>query len=823
MSGQAAEKARLERQRRVDVQPSGRKSTSPIPEEDELHSVAQKPRDGVLSLGSAPDMKRKKKTGSAVSAEEVVYKPGDRMSKMQTPSSGAANVNRSNGGVPVPVASSHVLEAGSDSDDQPLRKKAKTASAQAGDVDGEGGVAISEPRRNPMRRRRAPVVEAPASLQPGPQRARGKGKGKAKEPSPEPEESESESSVDDESGSEDEDSESEGSGNSDLGSEDEECMGDKDIDPKKEELEQLDDEVAEEEGGDEESETVPQPEPSTSRRRTRATAAPTPIAKAQAKKRGGQRFRRNAARFEGEIDVGVSADKISPLTPEQREQGLAEFDQDARYSLEARKQLAQDVADEVLLDSPMSNVMVNFYLDNGVDFLLRLLKRHISEDRRAVIGRREASADEVFARLPAPTEEELSQAFCYLGRLVSKETPDSADESPDKVIYGGSASSPKPFGGFSRWRQYLSVRRGKYNPESIYWTSLLVKQKYRPQLRMVAGMDKIDTSPVVVVFLEGFLVDFFGTMDEGYAPKPGSAGERFHRRAYEDAWKAAVPPRRMAFAAHGGANHAHPLKQGVGRHGPKVKYVRYVLEFKCPVEVCDVDRTGFAIMKLDWRVNKLPFVHARYICDRCHVCMQRQMKNEKLNKPSQIDEVKFNSARQGMVARRGLKVKHRRAEKEQMIKDGLCYGCSEKGTKVEFTDGVHTNPWGDLVKSPIVCKKCLDSFDSGRRGNKTPVESLAARRAFVAHGGLRERQYQVSVVQNLTCYGRTADGHKPYDDYVASQWVKWEDGDDKTAYICHPCRSRTMRGYQAKGSPIDQRSNAQKLQHLRAAWKNSPW
>ncbi|GAB1742272.1 hypothetical protein NU219Hw_g7827t1 [Hortaea werneckii] len=206
------------------IQPSGRKSTSPIPEEDELLSVAEKPSDGVLLLGSAPNMKRKKKTGSAASAKEVVYKHSDRMSNTQAPRPGAVNVNRSNGGVPAPAASSHVLKAGSDNNNKPLRKKSKTANAQADDVDGEGSV---------------PVIEAPASLQSGPQRARSKGK--AKELSPKPEESESKSSGDDETGSEDKESEFEGSGNDNLSSEDEECVGDKDIDPKKEQQELLDD------------------------------------------------------------------------------------------------------------------------------------------------------------------------------------------------------------------------------------------------------------------------------------------------------------------------------------------------------------------------------------------------------------------------------------------------------------------------------------------------------------------------------------------------------------------------------------------------------
>ncbi|KAI7190938.1 hypothetical protein KC318_g1614 [Hortaea werneckii] len=824
VSEHAAERARLERQQQVEVQPSGRKSTSPIAEEDELLSVAEKPGDGVLSLGSAPDMKRKKKTGSAASVEEVVYKPSDRMSKIQAPRLGAANVNRSNGGVPVPAVSSHVLEAGGDSDDEPLRKKAKTASVQAGDVDGEGGVPVGEPRRNPTRRGRAQVVEAPASLQSGPQRARGKGKGKAKEPSPEPEESESESSEDDELGSEDEESEFEGPGDDEPDPKDEEYVGDDDIDPEKELQEQLDDEVADEESGDEESDPEPQPEPRTSRRVTRATAAPTPIAKAQAKKRGRQRLPRNAARFEGVIDVGLSADKISPLTPEQREQGLAEFDQDARHSLEARRQLAQDVANEVVQDSPMTNAMVDFYLDNDVDLLIGLLKKHISEDRRAVIGRREADADEVFARLPAPTEEELSQAFCYLGRLVSKGSADIADESPEKVIYSGSASSPKPFGGFSRWRQYLSVRKGTLKAGS-YWTRLLVRQKYRPQLRMVAGMDKIQVSPVVVAFLEGFLVDFFETIDEAYEPEPGSNGELYHKRAYIDAWKAAVPPRRKAFAAHSGANHAHPLKQGVARNPPRLKYIRYVLEFKCPVEVCDNDRTGLPspAKQRYWRRNQLSFVHARYICSCCHMCMKKYMRDEKLDRPSQIDEVKFNSARQKRMVRGSLGTKQRTAKKQEARKNGICYGCSAEGIKATSTVGLETNPWPDLVEGLLVCHSCVAFYNSRRANGQDPAEIVRERRAFVAGGGRRHKGYHLETVQNLTCYAVASDGHKPHDDLDTNEWVKWESGDDKLAFICKRCHTRTMRGYQTKGSPIDRRSKARKLQDLRAAWEKKPW
>ncbi|KAI7550578.1 hypothetical protein KC331_g3090 [Hortaea werneckii] len=797
VSEHAAEKARLERQQQVEAQPSGRKSTSPIPEEDELLSVAEKPGDGVLSLGSAPDMKRKKKTGSAASAEEVVYKPSDRMSKTQAPRPGAANVNRSNGGVPVPAASSHVLEAGGDSDDEPLRKKAKTASAQAGDVDGEGGVPVSEPRRNPTRRGRAQVVEAPASLQSGPQRARGKGK--AKELSPKPEESESESSGDNELGSEDEESEFEGPGDDEPDPKDEEYVGDDDIDPEKELQEQLDDQVADEESGDEESEPEPQPEPSASRRVTRGAGARTPTARPQARTRTGQREPRNAARFKGVIDVGLPADEISPLTPEQREQGLAEFDEDAHHSLGARRKLAQDVENEVVRDSPMSEVMVRLYLHNDVDFLLGLLKKYISEDRRAVIGRREANADDVFAGLPAPTEEELSQAFCYLGRLVSKGSPDVLDESPEEVIYGGSASSAQTFGGFSRWRHYLGQRRGTCNPEVSYWTRLLVKEKYRPQLRMVAGMDKIRVAPEVVTFVEGFLVDFFETMHEGYQPEPGSVSARFHTRAYEDAWKAAVPPRRKAFAAHSGANRAHPLKQGVHRISPKFKYVKHVLGFKCPVEVCDVNRTGDKFRSDAWRPNYLRFVDAEFICHTCYKCVRSHMKYEKLSDHSQIEEVKFNTARQKRHARSGmLGSKKGKARKQEAMRDGLCYGCSEEGTKVEWKSGkldsnIATNPWPGVVKSEIVCKLCISYYNTAmRKGGRTPLQILADRRAHVARGNMRPKEYQLKMVQKWTCYARQADGHIPHDGDgdQRNSWVKWIADDMKLAYICKGCESR---------------------------------
>ncbi|GAB1742271.1 hypothetical protein NU219Hw_g7826t1 [Hortaea werneckii] len=167
-----------------------------------------------------------------------------------------------------------------------------------------------------------------------------------------------------------------------------------------------------------------------------------------------------------------------------------------------------------------------------------------------------------------------------------------------------------------------------------------------------------------------------------------------------------------------------------------------------------------------------------------------------------------------------------KARKLEALRDPHCYGCSEEGTEIVWKSGKHVsnianNPWPDLVNSPIVCHNCSSYYKTFmRRGKRregkkdlTPVEILESRRVAVARGGMTEKEYQITKVQQGLCYARHPDGHIPSG--LHKSWCKWIVGDDKLAYICKGCDGSVRK----RTDPGDARS---RIEELRAKFEQDP-